>query len=89
MKTDETFEPLTLIHAAVCGEHGKGKELARMLGMPYSTLMRQANPADRGAKLGLDLFCRIMRATGDYRPLECLAGLCGFALIPKTPAEPR
>ncbi len=78
------FELLKLIHQAVCGERGKGKEIAKVLNVPYSTMMREVNPYDDGAKLSIERFCRIMQATNDYRPLERLVDLCGFTLSPKT-----
>lgn len=77
------FEPLTLIHESVLRQFGGGKPVAKLIHAPYSTLMRELNPNDGGAKLGVDRFYHIMRATNDYGPLASLAGLCGFALTPK------
>ena len=54
------------------------REIAERIGKPYSTLMRECNPNDDCAKVGVETLLLIMEATGDYRPLKALADKCGF-----------
>lgn len=77
------FEPLALIQGSVLRQSGGGRSVAEQIHAPYSTLMREINPNDGGAKLGVERFYRVMQATNDYSPLASLAGMCGFALAPK------
>ena len=41
------------------------KSVAEAVGKPYSTLMREINPYDKGAKLGVETFMAIIETTGD------------------------
>ena len=56
------------------------KSVAEAVGKPYSTLLREINPMDSGAKLGVETFMDIIRATGDATPLERLVQELGFRL---------
>ena len=56
------------------------RKLARLAGKTYSTLLREVNPYDNGAKLGVDTLMRIMEATGDVRPLQYMAESLGSSL---------
>lgn len=58
------------------------KDIAETIGKPYSTLMRELNPVDRKAKLGIDTFIDIMKCTGDLRPLEIMADELGCKVVP-------
>ncbi len=49
------------------------REVAVALGKPYSTLMRELNPYDAGAKLGAETLLDIMRITGDLSALELIS----------------
>ena len=49
---------------------------------PYSTLMREINPYDKGAKLGVETFMAIIETTGDTTPLKVMAHELGYELIP-------
>ena len=64
--------------------HGKipAKSVAAAVGKPYSTLLRETNPLDPGAKLGVETFMAIIQATGDARPLELMAQELGYRLTP-------
>ena len=63
-------------------ESQKGaKAIAIAVGKSYSTLMREINPCDTGAKLGAGTFMGIIKTTGDVRPLELLAAELGYRLI--------
>ena len=55
-------------------------ELARKLGKPYSTLMREVNPNDCAAKLGVSTFFAIMKISGDVTPLDFMARQLGYKL---------
>ena len=52
------------------------------VGKPYSTLMREINPYDKGAKLGVETFMAIIETTGDPTPLKLMAYELGYRLIP-------
>ena len=57
------------------------------LGKPnkaHWTLYREINPEDREAKLGVIDAVSLMRATGDHRPLNIIADLLGYDLVPRT-----
>ena len=47
-----------------------------------STLMREINPYDKGAKLGVETFMAIIETTGDPTPLKLMAYELGYRLIP-------
>ena len=53
------------------------KSVAEAVGKPYSTLMREINPYDKGAKLGVETFMAI-----DTTPLKVMAHELGYELIP-------
>ena len=58
------------------------KEIAKEIDKPYPTLMREINPEDTGAKVGVNDLIPLMKATGDINPLTYLANAMGFVLIP-------
>ena len=70
-----------MIHDTVVGGNVPTKELARQLGKPYSTLMRELNPFDTHAKLGADTLFDIMRITGEVDVLRHMAREMGFELV--------
>jgi len=59
------------------------RELAKALGKPYSTLMREVNPHDKGAKLGVETCNQLMLLTKNVRLLEYAANQLGFSLVPR------
>lgn len=59
------------------------KSLASKIGKPYPTLLRELNPYDKGAKLGVETMLDLMQATQDYRPLQYMADTLGLAVTPK------
>lgn len=71
----------TLIHNLVLDNPVPAKDLAKAIGKPYSTLLREVNPYDAGAKLGAETLLQIMMQTGDTKPLEYMAGKLGYALV--------
>ncbi len=75
-----TTEFTTIIHNLVLDNSMPAKELAKAIGKPYSTLLREVNPYDTGAKLGAESLFQIMQVTGNYKPLEFMAERCGLEL---------
>lgn len=71
----------TLIHNLVLDNSVPAKDLAKAIGKPYSTLLREVNPYDTGAKLGAETLLQIMMQTGDTKPLEYMAGKLGYSLV--------
>ena len=57
-------------------------DIAKAVKKPYSTLMREVNPYDAGAKLGAETLLEIMRVTGNITPLEHMAKELGLKVIP-------
>ena len=55
---------------------------AKAVGKPYSTLLREVNPYDTGAKLGAETLMHIMKTTGNVTPLEKMALEMGYRLEP-------
>lgn len=74
---------LRAVHAMVLKNDKPAKALADEIGKPYSTLLRELNPHDDGAKLGVETLLKIMQQTGDIHPLEYMADLLGYDLVPK------
>ena len=70
----------SLIHNLVLDNPVPAKDLAKAIGKPYSTLLREVNPYDAGAKLGAETLLQIMIQTGDTKPLEYMAGKLGYTL---------
>jgi hypothetical protein len=60
------------------------REVAEKIGKPYGQLMRELDPLDRNAKLGVETVLDIVRVTGELEPLQRLARELGCVL---TPAE--
>jgi len=56
-------------------------DIARDLGKPYSTLMRECNPFDKGAKLGADTLFKIMIITENIEPLRFMANKLGYEVV--------
>ena len=71
----------TLIHNLVLVTPVPAKDLAKAIGKPYSTLLREVNPYDTGATLGAETLLQIMMQTGDTKPLEYMAGKLGYSLV--------
>ena len=57
-------------------------EIAKGIKKPYSTLMRDCNPNDKGAKLGALTLFEIMSFTKNVEPLREMAHLMGYKLTP-------
>lgn len=61
------------------------KAIAFQVSKPYSTLLRELNPYDKGAKLGVETLLDLMRVTQNYQPLHYMAQEMGFTLVPANP----
>jgi hypothetical protein len=57
------------------------KDIAEAIGKPYSTLLRELNPFDGQAKLGVETLLEIMRVTQNVEPLKLMAESLGFELV--------
>ncbi|MCT4534551.1 phage regulatory CII family protein [Halodesulfovibrio sp.] len=79
-----------IVHELVLNSPIPAKALAKEIGKPYSTLLREVNPYDAGAKLGVETLMDIMKKTGNVEPLEYIAQEMGFAIVdPKLMTEPN
>lgn len=72
---------LRKILISLAPSHG-AKAIAQAVGKPYSTLLREVNPYDTGAKLGAETLMHIMKTTGNVTPLEKMALEMGYRLEP-------
>ena len=70
------------VHKLVTEGKMSAKSIATAVNKPYSTLLRETNPYDPGAKLGVETFMDIIKATGDTRPLELMVQELGYRLTP-------
>lgn len=75
-------------HELVLDNPVPAKDLAKSIGKPYSTLLREVNPYDTGAKLGAETLLQIMTQTGDLKPLEFMASSLGYELAPRKGEKP-
>ena len=78
--TSKITNLISAVHDLVL-ESGLGaKNIAAAVGKPNSTLLREVNPFDDGAKLGAETLGDIMRVTGNIQPLEHIAEQFGYML---------
>lgn len=73
---------ITTVHDLVLESPLGAKAIAQAVGKPYSTLLREVNPYDTGAKLGAETLMHIMKTTGNISPLEKMASEMGYRLEP-------
>ncbi|GFK96144.1 hypothetical protein NNJEOMEG_04024 [Fundidesulfovibrio magnetotacticus] len=57
------------------------KSISEEVGKPYSTLMRELDPADKGAKLGVELLLPLMQSCDSIAPLRYLADRMGYRVV--------
>lgn len=74
---------IKVVHTVVLENDMPAKALADEIGKPYSTLLREINPYDRGAKLGAETLLEIMQQTRDVSPLKYMADVLGYEMVPK------
>lgn len=72
-----------LLHSTILESSVPAKVIAKQIGKPYSTLLREVNPYDEGAKLGAETLLQILKITGNVAPLEYLANELGLELVSK------
>lgn len=77
---------LHLIHESVLDYRDGAQEVAKAIQRPYSTLMRELNPNDAGAKLGVTEWLAVMDVTGNLEALRRTALLFGYRLEPDSPS---
>lgn len=70
-----------IILEMVQNSHIPIKTLAESVGKPYSTLMREIDPGDRGAKLGVDLLLPLMKTCNSIAPLRHMAAGMGYRVV--------
>ena len=80
-------ELLYLSHCMVLEAPQSARDIAKAVGKPYSTLLREVNPYDTGAKLGVETFLELMRVTGNIAPLRYMAKELGYTLEHSKGAE--
>ena len=71
---------LSVFQEAVFQSGHTANEIAKGIRKPYSTLMRECNPYDKGAKLGAVTLFEIMSFTQNVKPLREMAHLMGYEL---------
>lgn len=71
-----------LVHNLLLESPIPPRELAAVIGKPYSTLLREVNLYDSGAKLGVETMFQIIQKTGNTKPLEYMADKLGYKLEP-------
>lgn len=71
-----------MVHGMVLECPISARELAKGVGKPYSTLLREINPYDAGAKLGVETYFQLIEKTGDLSSLEYMLHRMGFCLAP-------
>ncbi|WP_029897239.1 phage regulatory CII family protein [Desulfohalovibrio reitneri] len=69
-----------ILHQRIVTREGLAKRVAQSIGKPYPTLLRELNPFDRGAKLGVDDLAAVIKATGDESALRHIAEELGYRL---------
>lgn len=69
-----TDDVLNVIYDMARGSPKSIKSIAEEIGKPYSTLMRELDPGDRGAKLGVELLLPLMKACNSIAPIRFMAG---------------
>ena len=79
------------IHEALVGNTDAPvpcKIVAARLGRPLSTLQRELNPHDEGAKLGADHLLPLLHAAENFEPLVDALADIGYRIEPCQPREP-
>ena len=69
-----------LIQDVVMNDPARLHAMARSAGKKCSTLIREANPYDSGAKMSADTLLKVMESSRDIRPLVYMAQKMGLEL---------
>lgn len=81
---------LSVVHGMVLRNNPKA--IAEEIGKPYTTLLREINQHDEGAKLGVHDFSLITRITADFEALDFMErslGRVAFSLPKSQPSMKR
>lgn len=78
----QDYELTRSVQQSILEGRKPAKVVAAEIGKPYSTMLREANPYDTSAKLGVETLLDIMRSTGDPAPLRYMATALGYELVP-------
>lgn len=77
----ETDELSLLIQSVVHKDPTRLRQLARKAGKRCSTLLREADPHNKRAKMGIETLLAVMEASHDVRPLAYMARKMGLDLV--------
>ena len=77
----EKDELSLLIQDVVRKDPSKLTALARKAGKRCSTLLREADPHNARAKMGIETLFSVMEASGDVSPLDYMARKLGLNLV--------
>lgn len=77
---DSGYELTRIVQQAILEGPRPAKELSQAIGKAYSTMLREANPYDTSAKVGVETLMAIMENTGDVSPLKYMAERMGYEL---------
>lgn len=78
------YELTRIIQQSILEGGKPAKVVSAEIGKPYSTMLREANPYDTTAKVGVETLMDIMKATGNLTPLRFMAARFGYELVRKT-----
>lgn len=78
----QNYELTRIIQQSILEGRKPAKVVAEEIGKPYSTMLREANPYDTSAKVGVETLLDIMRVTGDISPLHFLARAMNCEVVP-------
>ncbi len=81
-KNVHDYELTRTIQQSILNGKKSAKAVSQAIGKPYSTMLREANPYDTSAKVGVETLLAIMRVTGDVSPLHYMARALGLELFP-------
>ncbi len=78
----QDYELTRIVQHAILDGHKPAKLVSQEIEKPYSTMLREANPYDTSAKVGIETLLDIMRVTGNPAPLHYMAKSLGYEIIP-------
>lgn len=79
---------IEVIQDMVLQNEKPAKAIAEEVGKPHKTLLNELNEHNEGFKLGVSLLYPLMKACASIAPLEHLASLMGYRLLPLSQQEP-
>ncbi len=85
----DRFKLTRIIQETILEGRKPAKVVSQEIGKPYSTMLREANPFDTTAKVGVETLMDIMRVTNNPAALRYMAELMGYELVPKAMADPQ